>query len=145
MRIPTCGFEACVHWSDYVNPNCEANLSRGIQAYQFDTFLRSSIKTICIVSDVVAVSGSSQLTWGLLYISVHHPLAYQCKGCKLQHASLNGLLAHVEGSVCTESVPASDQGADRNTWICVILWRMSMFCAARTTMFHLQGNDVQDA
>ena len=87
------------------------------------------------------MSGSSRLTRGLSYTSVHHPLAYQCKECDSQHADLSELVAHMEGSACTESVPTSAQGVNRNTRTCIL----SICCPSSKMMSHLQENDLQDA
>ena len=95
---------SCPHWTDYVIPGCDAHLTRGIRArYVPEIVYKKDLHRLGCSS-----CGRFFLTdEGLdthIKSSVHHPLAYQCKRCESQHADLSGLLAHVEGSVCTEGV-----------------------------------------
>ena len=95
---------SCPHWTDYVIPGCDAHLKRGIRAHYVPeiVFKKDLHRFGCSACERIFPAGVGLVTH--TKSSVHHPLAYQCKGCESQHADLSGLLAHVEGSVCTEGV-----------------------------------------
>lgn len=94
----------CENSKDFVLPGCEAHLRTGDRKnYISKVVFKKDINRFgCSECDRYFPGDLGLVTH--IDSSAHHPLAYQCAGCKSQHADLSSLLAHVEGSGCTEGI-----------------------------------------
>ena len=94
----------CEYSKDFVLPGCEAHLRTGDRKNYTSkvVFKRELNRFGCSECDRSFPTDSGLATH--IDSSAHHPLAYECAGCTSPHADLSSLLAHVEGSGCTEGI-----------------------------------------
>ena len=94
----------CEHSKDFVLPGRERYLRKGHRKKHIPkaVFKKDSNRFGCSDCDYPFANDAGLAAH--MASSFHHPLAYQCAGCQSPHGDLSSLLAHVEGSACTEGV-----------------------------------------